>query len=90
MTVPFARSEIMVGKKQPEQATRICMTPGCGAPLHTRGVCARCYSRFSYSVKTKQTSWRKLVAAGMVLKSEGRGRKNTTLLELNRRNTGSQ
>lgn len=80
----------MVSKTQPEKTPLICMTPDCGEPLHTRGVCARCYSRFSYSVKTKQTTWRKLVAAGMVLKSEGRGRKNTTLRELSRRTTNSK
>lgn len=77
----------MDGKMQSAKKIEVCLKPDCGRQVHCLGVCARCYSRMAYSVKKGLTTWAKLASAGMVLKSNGRGRKNSTLIELKRRNT---
>lgn len=78
-------------KNREQEADQHCMgKDGCTNPIHCRGVCAACLSRMNYNVKKKRVTWRALERAGFVLPSKGRGRNNTTVAALKKRQQGSK
>ncbi len=47
----------------------LCLTPNCGLPAKTRGLCAPCYSAARLRVSSGLTSWEELEANGLTLSS---------------------
>lgn len=46
----------------------VCLTPECGKPGRTRGLCSRCYTVARRLVKDGRTTWDALEAKGRVSK----------------------
>lgn len=44
----------------------ICLTPGCGKPVRTIGVCLSCYQSHRRAVRRGDTTWDALGDAGLV------------------------
>ena len=60
--------------KEPED----CIRPECDKPQYSRGLCASCYNTCAHLVRTKETTWRKLEKAGLVLERARPGRERST------------
>ncbi len=50
-----------------------CLTPHCGKPSFTRGLCRKCYSVALGIVRDGVETWDSLAALGLALKASKRG-----------------
>ena len=50
-----------------------CIVPGCGQPIHCRGLCLACYRRAQVATRFEQATWDELIELGLALPAGRQG-----------------
>ncbi len=54
-------------------AQNVCLTPGCGGKIRSRGLCQNCYSAARLRVNSEVSTWEDLENSGLALPSKKKG-----------------